>query len=415
MGRRRGANAEARREGDPQGLWLDDAEAAAPRRDRRRRGTVAVAVVTCAAAVAVPIGLVLATGASTPLAAPTRHHHASTGFSQGVAEHQVVAALSTTTDTGSFDFTYSLTATPPTNGAAGDGETPVAGSGIIDTNPSAMAASAALGQDGNGLNVGVRVDGTDYWETGYTDNQIEPQAQDGSGGGSPLSSFAGLVESSLGSRNGAVAMMGMASPTGYLDLTLPSIDGAKQVGTSTDDGVPVTEYEVNLDPSQLASSPGTSGEEATTIQAALGVLNQQGYTGTTVVVGVDASGFIRSATSTATFSDGGTSVLTATFSNFGCAGQALMPGQSGPTTPPAGCVSSDTGVAPAAATTTTTTSSRVPVPTTQVRPDTATTMPGPTGSGPTTTTSTTGPGTATTTTTTSSSVATTTTSAATGP
>ncbi|HWF16234.1 MAG TPA: hypothetical protein VG244_08660 [Acidimicrobiales bacterium] len=410
MGRRLGPNSKASHDGDPQGLWLDDRDAPSPRRTlRHRRGTVAGAVATCAAAVAIPIGLVLATGGSAPVAAPTRHHHTPAGFSQGVAEHRVVAALSTTTDAGSFDFTYSLAGTPATNGAAGDGETPVAGSGIIDTSPTAMAASAALGPNGNGLNVGVRVDGTDYWETGYTDNQIEPQAQDGSGGGSSLSSFAGLVESSLGSRNGAVAMMGMASPTGYLDLTLPSIDGAKEVGTSTANGVDLTEYEVNLDPAQLASSPGTSPEEATTIQDALGVLNQHGYTGTTVEVGVDASGFIRSATSTATFSDGGTSVLSATFSNFGCAGQALMPGQSGPTTPPAGCVSPDTGVAPAV-TTTTTTSSTVPAPTTEVPPGAVTTIPGPNGPGPTTTTTTTGPDS----TTTPSSVATTTTSTASG-
>ena len=58
-----------------------------------------------------------------------------------------------------------------------------------------------------------------------------------------------------------------------------------------------------------------------------------------------------------TFSDGGTVTLDAHFSNFGCAGTVLMPGQGGVSTPPSGCVSADTGAAPttsAIATTTTT-------------------------------------------------------------
>ena len=128
-------------------------------------------------------------------------------------------------------------------------------------------------------------------------------------------------------------MLGMASPTGYLDLTLPSISGATPDGTGTVDGVAVTDYDVTVDPSQLATSPATTPEEATTIDNAVAVLDQQGYTGTTVVVGIDASGFIRQAVWTTRFTDGGTSVLTATFSDFGCAGSVLMPGQTGSTAP----------------------------------------------------------------------------------
>jgi hypothetical protein len=358
-------------------LWLDDPVERAGRRPSGKRVGFIVAIVVCLAAVGTPIALALSSSGRTAVAARGHHHAAHPQLAQGPAEHDVLSALSTTTDSGSFQFTYSLTSTPPTSGSSDSSETPVSGTGIIDTNPTAMAASAAVGSTnpqvtGNGLDVGVRVDGTDYWEVGYADNGLTPAADDANTIGSSLSSFAGLVESTLGQRDGAVAMLGMASPTGYLDLTLPSVSGATQEGTGTVDGVAVTNYDVTVDPSQLATSPGTTPEEATTIDNAVAVLDQQGFTGTTVLVGIDASGFIREAVSTTRFADGGASVLTATFSDFGCAGTVLMPGQTGSTGPAAGCVSPDTGVAP---TTTTTTTSSVLAPSNGAVVTTPTTMP----------------------------------------
>jgi hypothetical protein len=340
-------------------LWLDDVAERDGRNASRKRVGFIVAIAVCLAAVGTPIALALSS--SGPAAVAARGHHAAhPKLAQGPAEHDVLSALSTTTDSGSFQFTYSLTSTPPTSVSSDSSETPVSGTGTIDTNPTAMAASAAVGSTnpqvtGNGLDVGVRVDGTDYWEVGYADNGLTPAANDANTSGSPLSSFAGLVESTLGQRDGAVAMLGMASPTGYLDLTLPSVSGATQEGTGTVDGVAVTNYDVTVDPSQLATSPGTTPEEATTIDNAVAVLDQQGFTGTSVVVGIDASGFIREAVSTTHFADGGTSVLTATFSDFGCAGTALMPGQTGSTGLAAGCVSPDSGTAPPTSSPTTTT------------------------------------------------------------
>jgi hypothetical protein len=346
-------------------LWLDDPVEGRGRRPSGNRVGFVVALAVCLAAVGTPIALALSSSGPAAVAARGHHHAAHPQLAQGPAAHDVLSALSTTTDSGSFQFTYSLTSTPPTSVSSDSSETPVSGTGTINTNPTGMAASAAVGSTnpqvtGNGLDVGVRVDGTDYWEVGYSDNGLTPAANDANANGSPLSSFAGLVESTLGQRDGAVAMLGMASPTGYLDLTLPSISGATPDGTGTVDGVAVTDYDVTLDPSQLATSPGTTPEEATTIDNAVAVLDQQGYTGTTVVVGIDASGFIREAVSTTRFADGGTSVLTATFADFGCAGTVLMPGQTGSTGPAAGCVSPDTGTAPT--TTTTSTTSSVPGP-----------------------------------------------------
>jgi hypothetical protein len=136
-------------------------------------------------------------------------------------------------------------------------------------------------------------------------------------------------------------MMGLASPTGYLELDQSAITSADQVGTGTVDGVPVMVYQMTLDVAQDASVPGTDAVQDTAIADAIGVLKLQGYTQTTVQVSIDAGGYVRRTVSTAAFSDGATQTSETTFSDFGCAGTVLMPGQQGTTSPPAGCVSPD--------------------------------------------------------------------------
>jgi hypothetical protein len=240
----------------------------------------------------------------------------------------------------------------------------------------AMAASAAVSSNGvSGLQVGVRVDPTTVWEVGYSDNGLTPAANDA--GGSDLPTFAGLVEGTLGPREGAVAMMGMASPTGYLDLVEPAVTSATEVGTSTVDGVAVTQYQLTIDPGSLATAPGTSTEEQSAINAAIQTLTTQGYQTIRDLVSIDASGFIRESASTVTFNGGGTVTLDAHFSNFGCAGTVLMPGQGGDSTPPSGCASTDTGTAPTTSTSTTGPSPQTPTtvsPATPVTPSTTTTL-----------------------------------------
>ena len=322
-------------------------------------------------------------------------------MSGGLAKRSVLAALSATTDSGNFAFTYQLNESPyqsnadqgnasfvPTCNGPGCPTTPVLqstqvqGSGTINTNPMAMAASAAISSNGvSGLQVGVRVDPTTVWEVGYADNGVTPESSDTVDAGTPLAGFAGLVDGTLGSREGPVAMMGMASPTGYLDLVEPAVTSATEVGTSTVDGVAVTQYQLTIDPASLATAPGTSTEEQSAINAAIQTLTGQGYRTIRDLVSVDASGFIRESASTVTFGDGGTVTLDAHFSNFGCAGTVLMPGQEGDSTPPSGCVSADTGAAPTTSTTSTTTttdpSSQTPTtvsPATPVMPSTTTTL-----------------------------------------
>jgi hypothetical protein len=434
------------------GIWLDEEHDGTTLRPPvwRRAGVVAAAAVVLII-VAVPVALV-ADGSSPRLAAVhNRASHPQVG--NGPAEHQVLSALSATTDSGSFDFSYTISsaAAPPsvptttsttvchqvkvpypisapggtgptvgTNGGgafsaasatgstgttsasgggaysssvgvatfggptvASVGGTPgtlppgfkwktqsicsgppmntspgVQGSGVINTGPQAMVASAHIG---DGLDVSVRVDSSVVYEGASADTGLAPAASDAGGSGNALPGFAGITEGTLGSREGAVAMMGMASPTGYLDLVQPAISAASQTGTGTVDGVPVTNYLVTNDVSQLAGAAGISSAEAQTINDALTVLKGQGFTGNTAAVSVDGAGFIRQVKSVDTFSDGGTVTLLATFSNFGCAGTVLMPGQTGSGVPPTGCTSTDN---PNSSTTTTTTSLLPPTPTT---------------------------------------------------
>ena len=376
---------------DEGGLWIDEGTGASRSPADRRRVGMVLGIAACVALIGVPVGLLAASGPQPAPQASPQHHVTVSG---GAAKRSVLAALSATTDSGNFAFSYQLSESPYQSSTAVEGpscsatscppasvpqSTEVQGSGTINTNPMAMAASAAISSNGvSGLQVGVRVDPTTVWEVGYTDNGLTPASNDGGGQGLP--GFAGLVEGTLGPREGAVAMMGMASPTGYLDLVEPAVSSAAEVGTATVDGVAVTQYQLTIDPGSLATAPGTSSEEQSTISAAMQTLTSQGYRTIRDLVSIDASGFIRESASTVTFSDGGTVTLDAHFSNFGCAGTVLMPGQGGVSTAPSGCVSSDTGTAPttsSTATTTTTAPLQTPTtiapPATPVSPSTTTT------------------------------------------
>lgn len=347
---------------DDEGLFLDDRRPAASRSARgsgnlRRAGVVAAAV-ACLAVVGVPISLVVFSGAR-PVALPqVRSHHPKGSVDlhlpSGPAEQEVISALSATTSSGSFRFIYHLSATTTTLPGAGGSSalehhgTSVHGQGTIDTDPTAMLATTNVG-------VTVRLDATEYTEGGGTGLRPITSPGEVAGPESPLPQFASTVEGFLGTRVGGVAMLAMASPTGFLDLGQSEVTGAQSSGAGTVGGIPVTEYQVSLDPTSLATQSGITAEESQTISAALKVLQDQGLSGMTAELWIDATGFIERASTVTTFASGGTVTLQTTLSDFGCAGTVLMPGQQGTATPPAGCVSPDTGSPPTTTTATTTT------------------------------------------------------------
>jgi hypothetical protein len=392
-------------ESEHEGLWFDDPPAASSHRSRRRRVWVVAASLLCVAALAVPIAVALSS--SGPTAKPTKT--AAPHVSRGVARQQVISALSATTSSGSFNVSYqfdpptpaTVTTTTTTNampvcrvvavspgegapsGIADESVPPspqtseectsvgsavspeessvTAGTGTIDTDPFAMVAVSNVAGLGK---ITLRDNGTDVWEFGGADYGLSPRSSE-NGPGASLSGFAGLVEGTLGARQGALAMGGLSSPTGYLDLDQSMISAANQSGTGTVDGVPVTIYTISIAPGQGENIPGLNAVQAQAIADSDAILKQQGFTGSTVQVSIDASGYIRQTRSVAHFSDGSTTSSESTFSDFGCAGTVLMPGQTGASAPPAGCVSPDTGVAP-----TTTTTSMAPQPSTATVPST---------------------------------------------
>ncbi len=346
----------------------------------RRWGRKPILVLAFAALLTVAVVVPIVVGHSAPSGRPTARGHApSTLLVRLVADDVNVTVAS-----GNYDMTYADTTTPPSTctqeiGGAGQavGETgqavggtaatpevfcgdssfsDITGHGAVDTNPYAMVTIGQVGPLGT---ITLYDNGTDVWEIGGGDYGLAGPGQ--AGPGAPLSGYAGSVEGTVGREAGALDMQGLASGTGYLDLESSEIQGgALPAGTGVVDGVPVTIYKLSLTGFQDPDLAGLTAQQVATIRAADTIIEQSGFRGKTTWVSVDADGYIREERSTYTLSDGSTVTDDTVLSNFGCAGTVVMPGQSGSTAPPAGCVSPDTAGttgAPASTTTTPTTSS----------------------------------------------------------
>ncbi len=360
-------------------LWLEGGPTERPTARRHGRAGITVAAALCLVVVAVPVAVIASGGSGTHAAAVKSDQPNLVG--KGTSAPQLLHALNSTTGSGDFDVTYTFggqdtgssptTTTTTTCGPSGSptfgysgpapGPTspgiacvsggppssqPVDGSAVVDVQPFAMVASSQV--QGFGTIV-LRDDGTDVWEEGGGNYGLSPGSTT-SGPGSSLTGFAGLVEGTLGPRQGALAMLGLASPTGYLDLDAAETSSAGLVGTGTVSGTPVDIYQIVQTPGQGAQVPGLTAQEQLAVTGAMRLLEQQGYTGSTVRVSVDPAGFIRRTQTTDHFADGTTMTSQAVFSNFGCAGTVLMPGQPGAAVAPAGCTSPDgpAGTAPLA-------------------------------------------------------------------
>lgn len=319
-------------------------EADLPRRRQvrtQRLVGVAAAIVLVAGAVALPLALrdhPTNSARKTTQKLPTKKN----GPVDRAALKAVASALNATTGAGSFRVAYSLVENPSTTptttscqsllprpyvpGPTGTmclssspNNVTTVGVATVNVNPFAMVATSNVSNFGP---VTVRVDDTNYWETTGSNSETVPTTA-----GQPISGFASLVESTLGPREGAQAMMGLASPTGYLSITREAITGATKIGESTLDGTPVTNYRVVVDLARLATVPGLSPEELTTINAALGVMQREGFTGNTTDVSVDDHGYVVHTRSVNNFADGGSVTSDDTFSLFGCAGAVQLPGR----------------------------------------------------------------------------------------
>jgi hypothetical protein len=343
-------------------LDLDVAKDHARRATARRPLIAAGAVVVVAALVAWAVhasGRTHRSTRKTPVT--TAPERISTDRGDARARQVVAAAAETTTSIGSFHVMYRLseqaagspsaTACQDALARAGrgvpgpDGErtvsplpsacTPhdvtVTGEATVDTNPKALRAVSTVSSLGA---VTLIADESSVWEFGGANYGSDGVS---AGPGAAFSQFAGLVEGTLGPREGALAMQSMASPNGYLSITKATIATAQPIGTATFDGIPVTNFRVTLDPA--ATPTGVSPDEAAAIAAARAVLAGEGFVHTVQDVSIDPMGYVRHTRSVAVFRDGGTITTEDTFSQFGCAGAVAVPGRSrGSPAGPPGCV-----------------------------------------------------------------------------
>jgi hypothetical protein len=336
---------------------------------RRIRQTKRIQVVRWAAALFV----VFAVGAA--LLVPTLGHRTPHSTSKAHLQDRlarlVVADVNVTVAAGNYDMTFNDTTTPSTQCAQSSGGAEVggpgqqttattvapcvtqnqfppgmsientlssiSGHGTVDTNPYAMVTVSDVGSLGQ---ITLYDDGTKVWEIGGGDYGLSAPGQ--AGPGAPLSGYASSVEGTVGQVQGALDMEGLASGTGYLNLQAREIQAAQPAGTGNVDGVPVTIYKLSesglLDP----NVPGQMPEQIKTIQAADAIIENSGFAGKTTWVSVDSEGYIREQKTEYTLPDGSAVTEDTILSNFGCAGTVVMPGQSGTSSPPAGCISPDT-------------------------------------------------------------------------
>lgn len=331
--------------------------------------------------------VVLAVGAA--LLVPSLGHpsppHRNSAQLQDRLTRLVVDDVSVTVAAGSYDMTFSDTTTPATTtptttcaAESGPGQQSTVttaqscwtqtgpaginsslsstnGHGTVDTNPYAMVTESNVGSLGM---ITLYDNGTNVWEIGGGNYGLAAPGQ--AGPGAPLSGYAGSVEGTVGQVQGALDMQALASGTGYMDLEAREIQATQPAGTGTVDGVPVTIYKLSesglLDP----NIGGLTSEQVSTIRAADAIIENSGFGGKTTWVSVDSEGYIREQKTQYTLPDGSKVTEETTLSNFGCAGTVLMPGQTGTSAPPAGCVSPDTAGSPASSTTSSTSPSSQP-------------------------------------------------------
>jgi hypothetical protein len=392
----------------------DELEPSRGGRRRRRRGLVAVALVAVTAIVGVTAAIALSADDGDD------HRVTSTDLDSPAAQ-RVFAALGTTTAAGSFTATYEVRTEPAThprvedacrpapvpNGGgavgqvcvlkAGGAASPVTITGVATINQDPYRMRSVSEVTGFGQ-ITTIVDGTRLWEMGGGDYGMHGRSGDAAPGDS-ISGFAGLVEGTLGRGPGALTMLTLASPNGYLNLSKEAVTRAAPAGTGTVGGIAVTYFDVDVRPDQLLGVAGLTGEQTKTIREALATLADAGYQGTTTRVAIDADGLIRETSSVARFEDGSKQTSRTTFSDFGCAGIVSLPGEPDAPEPTGPCPDPTASTAvPATAPTPASTVRPGASPTTVVPdPSTTTTTGAPSGTSgsgttATSTTTTTGPG-----------------------
>jgi len=272
-----------------------------PRPSRRGRIGLVFAVVACAAALAVAASVVTDNGGH---ATPTHRRD---------PRAEIVAAVDATAGTGSFDMQFRTSETTTATHDAPALMSPISGSGSMTLNPHVMVATATVGGVGT---VTTYVSSTSVWEVGGANYGTTGTT---AGAGAPLSEFGDVVEGTIGPRAAGIAMMSLAGPTGYFNLSDAAITNVTKLSAD--------EYEVTMDAGRLVDRPGMTDQEFVTALAGYNLLKEQGYVNTVVRVTLD-HGFVARTQSAARFGDGGSVESDVTYSNFGRVAPIQLPGGS---------------------------------------------------------------------------------------
>jgi len=292
------------------------------RREARRRAVAGVVAFVAAVAIG-PLLLILDGGSPKRDGGDLTKHDAL-----GV----VRAAIGQTVAPGSYEMDTETHSTAPRTaahcgpapcGPAGGSQFDASSHGIVNFEPSYVTRIES--ESTYGTNV-LWVTPTNVWLLGATGNPVL-------GPGQPLSSFARSIIGALGPSPGALAAISLAVPGGHLNLQEEAVATATPAGEGNVEGTHVTYYDVTIDMARLADVPGLSAVQHATVDYALPLLRQGGYTGTTERIGVGDDGYIREVTLTNHFTDGSTSGGHHVLSNFGCAPKLIPPDAGGSVTP----------------------------------------------------------------------------------
>jgi hypothetical protein len=334
-----------------------------PRRRSRGARTAIAATVAVLAILAVPLVLLAFTGGSESVDSPHRLIDSDPAAAVRAAVGQTMAAGSYEMDTVSTSTSAPRNLCAPSRPVPGAAPSPapslacttMPGSvqrfethGVVNFEPYAMQSQTQASSLGL---ITTHINSTHVWQLGG--------ATVGYGAGNPgilITDYSRQVLGTIGQGPGALAMLSLASRGGYLNLEEESVTTAQPAGSGTARDVSVTYYDVTIDVKKLAAAPDLSDVQRATIEAALPMLDQAGYTGTHERIGIDEQGYIREVTATTTFADGSSMERHSLLYNFGCAPKVTMPNEppAPPTTEPCTPPSPTTTTAPPPPTTSST-------------------------------------------------------------
>jgi hypothetical protein len=329
----------------------------------RRYVTRAVRIVAVGALfVVVPVGVVAHLRSPGPKAAsgPVRHRHSGPAkLHDGTLPHGKSAkikiadvspgvraldgAIAKTLSVSNYDLTFSLS---QTGGSDPPGVQPPAaeGAGVADLDPQALSVSTTPGCISA---VSLRVDGTDVWDVYEGSDPSGPPSEIADWTMASLLGFQSSVDVCLGNELGALATIGMCSPSGQLAVSSQAIATATPVGTVTVNGESAEQYQVSIDPAGFLEQPNSTPAENDALQAAV---DEIGTNPMSATVDVDAAGYIVEMDLSVAYADGVTATHSIVLSNFDNAGTIeLPPVQAIPPTVSGGPVASNGDVSPAPA------------------------------------------------------------------